>query len=264
DRYPCYQNAHAPDLDRERGRIWRVVYIGDEKGKQISINPTGDLSKLNDEQLVDLLSHPNIWQRRVAQRLLSERKTKAKDQLLALLQNGKSLEYRLAALWTLYTSGNLTEETLESTSTDKEAPIRAWSARFTGERGEAGKERIRRLYRLAMDPDPIVRSFVAYAARRLATPATAPIVDALLRRPDADKDPILPFMIWMAAEANIANDPRILPEYMGAESPARSQFTRKAFHRIADTRDPQKLDQAMELLDHSALRPALLAAAIDG
>src|SRR5438132_1368034 len=95
DRYPCYQNSQAPDLDRSRGRIWRVVYTGDEKGKQISINPTGDLSKLSDEQLVELLSHPNIWQRRVAQRLLSERKTKAKDQLLALLQNGKSLEYRL-------------------------------------------------------------------------------------------------------------------------------------------------------------------------
>src|SRR5437763_14277242 len=28
DRYPCYQNAQAdPDgVDRERGRIWRVVY----------------------------------------------------------------------------------------------------------------------------------------------------------------------------------------------------------------------------------------------
>src|SRR5213075_2240947 len=103
----CYQNAHAPDLDRERGRIWRVVYTGNDKGKNIPINPTGDLSKLDDAQLVDLLSHPNIWQRRQAQRLLNERKTKAKDQLLALLQNGKSLEFRLAALWTLYTTGNL-------------------------------------------------------------------------------------------------------------------------------------------------------------
>src|SRR3989440_3518628 len=137
DRYPCYQNAHAPDLDRERGRIWRVVYTGNDKGKNIPVNPTGDLSKLDDAQLVDLLSHPNIWQRRQAQRLLNERKTKAKDQLLALLQNGKSPEYRLAALWTLYTTGNLADETLQTISSDKDPAIRAWSARLSREGGES-------------------------------------------------------------------------------------------------------------------------------
>jgi len=73
-------------------------------------------------------------------------------------------------------------------------------------------------------------------------------------------------MIWMAAESNIANDPRILPEMLagGTNAPAQLQFTRKAFHRIADTRDPQKLDQAMALLGSNKLNPALASAAIDG
>jgi putative membrane-bound dehydrogenase-like protein len=264
DRYPCYQNAHAPDLDRERGRIWRVVYTGNDKGKDIPVNPTGDLSKSTGDQLVELLSHPNIWQRRTAQRLLSERKTKAGDQLVALVQNGKSLENRLAALWTLHSSGNLDEKILDTTATDKESTLRAWSARLTGERGEATPTQLDRLKKLASDPDPIVRSFVAYAARRLGTPATSPIVAALLQQTQSDKDPILPFMIWMAAESNIANDPKILPAYLAADSAAQIQFTRKSFHRIADTRDPQKLDQAMSLLGSNKLNPALASAAIDG
>ena len=50
DKYPCYQNARAdPEgVDREHGRIWRVVYVGKEPGKKIGSKPTKnmDLKKL--------------------------------------------------------------------------------------------------------------------------------------------------------------------------------------------------------------------------
>ena len=38
DKYPCYQNAQAdPEgVDREMGRIWRVVWVGNEKGKKVA------------------------------------------------------------------------------------------------------------------------------------------------------------------------------------------------------------------------------------
>ena len=38
DKYPCYQNAQAdPEgVDREMGRIWRVVWVGEEKGKAVA------------------------------------------------------------------------------------------------------------------------------------------------------------------------------------------------------------------------------------
>jgi len=38
DKYPCYQNAQAdPEgVDRELGRIWRVVWVGEEKGKKVA------------------------------------------------------------------------------------------------------------------------------------------------------------------------------------------------------------------------------------
>ncbi len=38
DKYPCYQNAQAnPEgVDREKGRIWRVCYTGNEAGKRLA------------------------------------------------------------------------------------------------------------------------------------------------------------------------------------------------------------------------------------
>ena len=40
DKYPCYQNAQAdPEgVDRERGRIWRVVYTGKNSGKRCPVD----------------------------------------------------------------------------------------------------------------------------------------------------------------------------------------------------------------------------------
>src|SRR6185295_16039118 len=76
DRYPSYQNARAdPDgVDRELGRIWRVVYTGKEKGKPVPSRPQRDMDmkKLPATELVKMLAHPNIWQRKMAQRLLNE------------------------------------------------------------------------------------------------------------------------------------------------------------------------------------------------
>src|ERR1051326_1527944 len=123
DRYPCYQNANAdPDgVDREYGRIWRVVYTGDHPGKPVPSRPDKkmDLSKLTGARLVDLLAHPNVWQRRMAQRLLNERRDPAtRAPLEMLLAGGKTLEARLAALWTLHGSGLLQDGVLDRSASE--------------------------------------------------------------------------------------------------------------------------------------------------
>src|SRR5438046_362772 len=122
DKYPCYQNANAdPEgVDRERGRIWRVVYTGKDKVKKIATRPDEkmDLGKLTSRELIKLFEHPNEWQRRTAQRLLLARRDcdiagTDKDQKLVYrgdhevlailsklaLDSTKSIETRLAAIW---------------------------------------------------------------------------------------------------------------------------------------------------------------------
>src|SRR5205814_253901 len=112
DKYPCYQNAQAdPEgVDRERGRIWRVVYTGKNPGKKMPSRPETkmDIANMTSEDLVKMLEHRNEWQRRVAQRLLIERietgGSAAPRFLRDIELHGKTIESRLAAKWISHSS----------------------------------------------------------------------------------------------------------------------------------------------------------------
>src|SRR5258706_8647781 len=173
DKYPCYQNAQAdPEgVDREHGRIWRVVYTGGKPDVGVPPRPAGmNLAKSSSAELVDLLAHPNIWQRRMARRLLSERRdASAKPLLVKLLASRKSVEARLGALWSLHGAELLDDAILDKYVNDKEAAIRAWVARLTGERQDASKKALARLAALAKDDDPTVRTAAATATRQFVS-----------------------------------------------------------------------------------------------
>ncbi|HSY19950.1 MAG TPA: PVC-type heme-binding CxxCH protein, partial [Candidatus Acidoferrales bacterium] len=272
DKYPCYQNAQADPagVDRERGRIWRVVYTGKHPGAKVPSRPEVkmNLGKLSTEKLVQELAHPNIWQRRVAERLLSERRDpKAAGPLKKLLATGGTLEARLFALWTLHSSGQLEEPVLTGLAEDKEPAMRTWVARLAGERRIASDNIMEKLLMLAGDPDPSVRLAVATAMRQFASGSLTvdtPVPDALkdveigpiLAKVGATskdgKDPLIPFMIWQAAEPSVAADPQPALNWLGENGPAymplTGQIIRKVMRRICDANDPGRLDAAMEFL----------------
>ena len=169
DKYPCYQNAKAnPEgVDRERGRIWRVVHPGSAVrpgGVPVATNPPGtserksspaaetdgaprypsrenremDLSKLTTPELVKLLGHSNNWMRRMARRQLVERKDeKAKTLLRDVVQSSSEGHTRLEALWALHASRMLSigvsDPTLDFCASDKDSALRLWIARLIGE-----------------------------------------------------------------------------------------------------------------------------------
>ena len=81
---------------RDRGRIYRVVPDGAGAAARV------DLASADASALVARLSHPNLWHRRTAQRLLVERRLpQAPPLLAALARDGVSPLGRLHALWTL-------------------------------------------------------------------------------------------------------------------------------------------------------------------
>ena len=289
DKYPCYQNANAdPDgVDRERGRIWRVVYTGKDKGAKVPSRPEVkmDLAKLGTEELVKLLAHPNIWQRKTAERLLAERRDPAsKEPLKALLTSGETLEARLFALWTLHSAGQLNNSTLYACSLDQDPALRAWSARLAGERRNASPEVIERLGQMASDPDATVRLAVATAARQYASAAltvNAPVPPALkelelgkilapLVNSSADaKDPLIPYMIWLAAEPQIGENPEKALRWFAASGantmPLSGQLARKTMRRICDAHQQDWMDLAAQFLETVLEKDAGLAlAALDG
>ncbi len=291
DKYPCYQNAQAdPEgVDREHGRIWRVVYTGKNHGAKVPSRPevNMDLGKLPVEKLVALLAHPNIWQRRMAERLLTERRDpRAAAPLKHLLRNGGTLEARLFALWTLYSCGQLDDSVLEEFYTDKEPAIRAWIARLAGEQRIASDDILSGLRELAGDADPSVRLAVATAAREFTSgsltvdtpvpPAlrdqkdgVGGILDALVKSSADGRDPLIPFMIWEAAEPLIAVNPARALGWFAANGPdtmpLSGRLTRKTMRRICDSRPPEGLDAAVDFVATMAEKNAGLAlAALDG
>lgn len=297
DRYPCYQNANADPtgVDRERGRIWRVVWTGGEAGKPVPSRPTKemDLAPLSSEELVKLLAHPNVWQRRTAQRLLNDRGPTAfgpqgstsTTPLHTLFQSGNTLEARLAALWTLHSTGLLTENDLDSAATDPEPALRVWAARLTGERGDLPKVAFDRLHQLSQDPDLTVRLAVAVAARQFVsgsltvnTPPRIPISEAptggilsgLFQASPQGTDPTFDFLFWMALEPYIAFDPvHALGFYKenGAqrELPFSARVLHKIMRRICDLRDEGILTRSvLEFAQIKEVHTEVLVAGLSG
>jgi putative membrane-bound dehydrogenase-like protein len=293
DKYPCYQNAQADPagVDRERGRIWRVVYTGGESnqppGEQK--HPSMNLAALSNSALVKLLEHPNEWQRRTAQRLLDERETGAngadaetEKALERLLSQGMTIESRLAALRILNRCWPINAALLHQCMTDHDPAMRATAARIVGERDLTTEEARGWLEDLAGDPDPGVRLAVATAARQLVSgdltvdtpPRTegvrvAGILTTLIRSSADAKDPLLPFMIWMAGEPGLARNPgpglAWLAENGPATMPLSGILAAKAMRRICENGDEDRINMTVKFLDAVADQsPALAAAALDG
>ena len=296
DKYPCYQNAQAdPEgVDRAYGRIWRIVHAGKEKRIPSRPERTMDLEKLSLEKLADLLEHPNQWQRRMAQRILGERVPAAREQdrnrllsrLSKLMTEGATIETRLAALWTLHNSERLgSGKTLETALAARDSSIRAWAIRFVGEalRAEPSRESelLPKLEQAAADPDPTVRLAVATAARQIVSSSltvntevstSIPLGDTLaaLTSASADaKDPLLPFMIWMAAEPIFAKNPEPGLDWLVNNGPSilplSAILARKSMRRICDAQDDGQLNAAANFLASIAAQDnALVIAALEG
>lgn len=102
-----FSKAHYMRAGFDQGRIWRIVPKGSE-GRPIEPLPE------SATDLVSLLSSPNDWTRRHAQRLLVEQQDKSVVPAVAeLLETAPSPEAFVRAVWTLHGLGALTEERLE-------------------------------------------------------------------------------------------------------------------------------------------------------
>lgn len=304
DRYPCYQNANADPagVDREHGRIWRVVHTGPNPGRPVPSRPHPDmnLARLTSSELVRLLTHPNVWQRRTAQRLLDERRDNTVlGRLQSLFQTGTAdgplpvpaihgrsaapiSTARLAAFWTLHSSGYLNDDLLARAVNDPEPVIRSWAARFIGERQIGNDRDIRWLSQLGRDPDPSVRLSTAIACRQFASshltvnrpPAqpdvdTGPVILSLIQACSDAKDPVLPFMIWHAAEPRVAERPDFALAWLAENGdgyfPLTGQLAAKLMRRLCDSGQPEAVDQALGFVETIlGSDPAFLQAALDG
>jgi putative membrane-bound dehydrogenase-like protein len=239
DRNQCH-NTDPNATDRSNGRIFKIVY-GDTKTTQV------DLQKMSDAQLAALQAHPNVWYSRHARRILQERaqtKPISEDARRILLfylnpldqaMRVKTPDYggsipkgilELHALWTLHVTGGVPKE-IALKLLDKGNPwVRAWSIQLLAEDKNITVEVLSEFLRMADDPSPTVRLYLASALQRIpVNERWAAVADLDAHGEDAN-DHNLPLMYWYAAEPLPGKDiDRALKMAETARIPRMLQFT---------------------------------------
>jgi putative membrane-bound dehydrogenase-like protein len=205
DWYDQRANHVIPDdtWDRSNGRIWKIVARGTKPADKL------DLSRRTSTQLVELLSKPNVWYRREARRILSERRdASVVPQLQELIDHAPDGQLALEALWALDVSGGWNDTLAMRLFDHPSADVRAWTIRLVGDdRRALPSAMAQRLVQLAVnEPSASVRSQLACTCKRLSAADTLPIIAKLLRRNEDAVDPHIPLLLWWAIEDKALTD----------------------------------------------------------
>jgi putative heme-binding domain-containing protein len=273
DRYHCYQDANRDPagIDRLKGRLYRVRY------KETPRRFGFDLAGSSDDELIKLLGNANVYDRDIAQRLLTERKsTSIRARLQALvMDNVAPRTARMHALWALIGSGPLEADFHRDLLRADDPSLRAWGVRAAAN-GQTIDSSIKEIIGKLTTDDPGVRLQLAIAARKIEG------LDALSLLLDVERtsalDPLIPRIVWQnllpLIEDRRAELALRLVERKG-KAPGLGLLIPRTIEKLLDSRDPDaklvaKLlfacsnqDSAMEALDlllerfrdHSLPRP---------
>ena len=185
------------------GRVWRVA---PPDLKPIA-SDSFDLGARSSAELVDLLTHPNDWYARQAQRLLAERRDRSAAPQLQELLVSDDQRTALEGLWSLYVIGAFDDVLAAQTLNSPHEYVRSWTVRLLGDAKEIPEALHPELVELARtDSSPVVRSQLACTAKRLPGAHCVPIVRELLRHDEDVDDTFIPLLIWWAIEDKAISD----------------------------------------------------------
>ena len=181
---------------RDDGRVWRVA---PPETKPI-LSGTFDLKSKTSVELVELLSHPNVWYGRQALRIFYERNDVSIHTQLKKLLASQDERLALRGLWAIHASAGTYREVAVECLQSPHEYVRAWMVRLaaddTKDRLGMGEEFVELARR---ETSVVVRSQLACSAKRLRAKDGLAIVKALLQYPDA-ADVHMPLLLWWAIE----------------------------------------------------------------
>ncbi len=191
-------------VDRTNGRVYRIT------AKSLARHPRldHDLSKLESQELVKLLEHPNRWHRRTAQRLLADRKDASLipqlKEALPRVRGQLALEY----LWALHHCGGLDDAATLAAWSHPDPYVRLWAVRLAADDYQVSEPLAKRLIELASrEPNIEVRNQLACSVRRLPAAQALPILKQLLTYDGDLDDPYQPLTLWWALERQVSQAP---------------------------------------------------------
>jgi putative membrane-bound dehydrogenase-like protein len=258
--------AHLDPIDnwdKTNGRIYRIEYNGGPK------YPTFDLNKQSNAELVELLKHENMWWRKEARRILSERP--ADEEITATIRShlhDGPPHYRLESLWTRHAQGTLTAEDIVHNLRHNDANVRAWAIRLA-ENLTIPEEREKLLSefgrRVDGEPEPQVLVQMAATAKNAHSKQGEYLLRSLyMKRPMPD-DKALPLMLWWAWESYWDRWPEGDSNLswlttVADGNPTQEFVLERIVRKCMETNQPR----TPELLGAPALRPSGYLAALRG
>ncbi len=219
-----------PGRDRERGRIWRIVYTGTDSKNTPA--PRLDFTAASVEELIKDIGHPNLAVRMKATNQMVERGAKATKAVEALF-DAVNKEYqsnawqRMHGLWVLARTHTLTDSMLAEGAHDLDFGVRVHAYRILAEKEKWTPE----LHKIALaglkDEDANVRRAAAEALARHPDAANIrPLLD--LRQTVAKDDPQLLFGVRIALRDQLRSDDN------WAKLPTKENWTDRDIADIAD------------------------------
>ena len=255
DQYHCYQDANRDPagIDRLKGRLYRVRY--GETPRRFGF----DLAKSTDDELIERLGDANVYDRDIAQRLLTERKSaNALPKLESLVLDASApRKARLHALWALIGSGSTSTELLGKLIDSPDATFRAWGVRAAGNLKKIDPTLLTKIAGMANDPSRDVSLQVAIASRKLEGMDTESVLaDVLLACGD---DRLIPHIVWQNVHPLLGDKGEtFLRRVAGADLKGREAegIKERLINRVLARRDPDPgpVVALIEILSNDANR----------
>jgi len=227
------------------GRIYKISY-----GNLPS--PPVQLTKLSDQELVQLQLHKNDWYVQQARRILQhralQRPAKANGELqrdlVKILRTHPDPTRRLRALWALQATELLTKELLQERLEDRDEHVLAWVVRLLAERSVAVRE-------LTRHNSPVVRLALASSLQRLPLEQRWAIAEPLVKRSEDTHDANLPLMYWYGIEPLVpADPPRAIQLAIESRIPLIRRFVaRRLTDDVLENGKSADLSQLVSVLD---------------
>ena len=174
-----------PRRDREKGRVWRVVYKGESGERRVESGESGstlpDLTRLELGDLIARLGDSNLAARMLATNLICDQfGMSASEPLSEVLLGATSPAQRGHALWVLERLGTLTGVQWERAAGDSDPLVRTHVARILAERADWGPEERAAGLKLLQDSQAMVRRAAADAlGRHPHVDSVTPLLGAL-------------------------------------------------------------------------------------
>ncbi len=201
EHFIAHGQHYQSQIDPRTGRVYRL------RSREAKLNPLNDLAKLNSDQLIKHLEHPNKWHRQTAVRLLGKIKEDGFKEKLIDWVNEKKNNLALGGLWALHQSGHLNEDLCVQFLKHTYPSVRSWTVRFLGDNKSISESTAIALRQLAESEKELeVWSQIASTVQRIEPNKSLPVLGELLAKASDLEDPYLPLMYWWAIEKHCQKD----------------------------------------------------------